>query len=180
MQVKVLKESILGLSVALFVGSAFLTGCNAISVNYDYDPEADFTKLNTYSWLAVSQELQINELIIKRVKNAVNRQLHNKGFKILQDKPDFLIAMRIGKESKREVVDWGYSSRNWHGSRVDVYEYEEGTLILDFVDAGRNELIWQGSARAVVEPDITPQKRDKRINEAVAKILKNFPPNSSK
>lgn len=59
---------------------------------------------------------------------------------------------------------------------MDIYEYEEGSLILDFVDPKTKNLIWRGSGKAQVDSAMTPESRDKLINEAVAKILKNFPP----
>ena len=59
---------------------------------------------------------------------------------------------------------------------VTVTKYEEGTLILDFVDPALNEVIWQGSAKSVVDDSMDTEKREKHINDAVQKILDNFPP----
>lgn len=54
--------------------------------------------------------------------------------------------------------------------------YEEGTLILDFVDPELNEVIWQGSAKSLVDESMDTQKRERHINNAVQKILGNFSP----
>ena len=94
-----------------------------------------------------------------------------------------MIALYLGKQIRRQIVDCGYSyghHRGWGGRTIDVYEYEEGKLVLDFVDTKAKKLIWQGSTTVVIDPDLTPQQRDKRITEAVAKILENFPPAQSK
>jgi Domain of unknown function (DUF4136) len=84
-----------------------------------------------------------------------------------------------------DVRAWGYS----YGPRtmirggfytgreeIDVYEYEEGTFILDFVDAQSKELIWRGVAKGEVRNYASPVKRDKRINVVVQKVLSDFPP----
>ena len=48
--------------------------------------------------------------------------------------------------------------------------------MLDFVDATTKELLWRGAGKAQVEDVMTPERSQKLINEAVEKILKNFPP----
>ena len=52
----------------------------------------------------------------------------------------------------------------------------EGTLIIDFVEPNSKNLLWRGAAKGVFDNARTPEKRDKMINEAVQKILQNFPP----
>lgn len=71
---------------------------------------------------------------------------------------------------------WGYWGGYWEPGRVSIYEYEEGSLILDFVDAKTKELIWHGSAKAIVGNEKTPEERQKKIYETVQKILEKYPP----
>ncbi len=40
-------------------------------------------------------------------------------------------------------------------------------------------MIWHGAAKSVVDDTMVPEKRENLINEAVQKILMNFPPPSS-
>lgn len=42
------------------------------------------------------------------------------------------------------------------------------------------DLIWRGSAKAELDSTMTPEKAQKLINEAVQRILENFPPAGSK
>ncbi|MHC4131550.1 MAG: DUF4136 domain-containing protein [Planctomycetota bacterium] len=162
--------------------------CSTITVSYDYDIETDFTKLKSFNWMPVTPESGMNDLAINRVKNAVNRNLQTKGFNLSDSNPDFMIAMHGGSQTKLDVVDWGYSYSRYGrygggyggGHRIDTYEYQEGTLILDFVDAKAMQLIWRSSATAVVNPDSSPEQREQKVNEAVSKMLQNFPPLRSK
>jgi hypothetical protein len=172
------------LSMFLFLASLVtLTGCSPFIVNYDYDMEYDFTRLSTFDWFDIPQTVQVDELGVKRAKNAVNRQLAAKGLSRVSENPDCLIALHLTKQWKRDV-DWGYSSRRyssyWARRSIDVYEYEEGTLILDFIESDKRELIWRGSVTAVVDSDTSPEKKEKRINEAVFKVLEKFPPSQRK
>ncbi len=161
-------------------------GCASVyDVSYDYDPKANFAGLKTYDWLPVPVNTEINRFNIKRMQHAVNTELEARGLETRSDNPDFLIATHIGKNQGVKVTDWGYGygphGGYWgHGGRIDVWQYEEGTLILDFVDANSKDLIWRGSAKAELDSTITPEEAQKLINEAVQKILENFPPPGSK
>ena len=44
------------------------------------------------------------------------------------------------------------------------------------MESNSKNLLWRGAAKSVVDDARTPEKRDKVINEAVQKILENFPP----
>jgi hypothetical protein len=157
-----------------------LIGCSTISVNHDYDPDFNFSGLRTYDLLPVPAKAARNELVVKRVISAIKRNLDAKGIRRDSRTPDFLVAIHGGRQTKVDVVDWGYAygryGRYWGPRRVDVYEYQEGTLIIDFVDARTRELFWRGAATGVIGPYMSPEERGKIINEAVAKVLDKFPP----
>ena len=172
-------------AVILSVMALLTLGCATYTTNYDYDPSVQFTELRNFNWLNPPGSGQaMDELTVKRIKAAVERELAEKGYSMDTSNPDFLIAAHGGKETNVDVVDWGYTYRGTNhynygyargGRRIDVYEYQEGTLILDFVDATSRELIWRGSVSKVIDPNASPEKRDKTVNEAVTKVLDNFP-----
>jgi hypothetical protein len=171
-----------------------IVGCaKTIDVHYDYDTGADFAKYRTYDWLPNPEKAKDDSLTIERIKNAVNQELSRKGLSQDTLNPDFIIALHSGRERKVDVTEWGYayvprgyyrSGAYWTVPRGDIqldkeistYEYEIGTLIMDFVDAKTDNLIWRGTGQAIVEPSISPEEQEKRINDGVAKILANFPP----
>lgn len=168
------------LLILVFVG--FVLGCSTITVSQDYDPEYDFSQLKTYDWLPLSEKEPLSDLDVRRVKDATNRVLMAKGYTASADTPDFLVAMHGGKQRRVDVVDWGYNW-GWYGplwgpgaSRIDVYQYDEGTLTLDFVDAEKRQLVWRSSARAVISERETPQSRQEKITKTVTKMLEKFPP----
>ena len=162
------------------------SGCATYRAYYDYDPKVRFTELKQYGWLDKPDGgWKLDELTIKRIKSSVERQLGDKGYTLNPANPDFFIAIHGGREKKVNVVDWGYAYRGYEhyfygryhpGHRIDIYEYEEGTLILDFIHGLTRELVWRGSVTKVIDPSATPEKREQVIDEAVARILVNFPP----
>ena len=172
-------------SVLFFI--SFIVSCSIYDVKYDYDRQADFTEFKTFDWMQVPEKADIDSLILQRVKNAVNAELKAKGLMMSSNNPDFLIAEHLGKMNKVRVTDWGYGygayeryGRSWGSRGISTHQYEEGFLILDFVDTKSKKLIWRGSANAEVQHVNTPEKSEKLINAAVKEILKKYPPSSSK
>ena len=163
----------------------FLISCSSIyDISYDYDRSADFLNLKTYDWIPVPEKSNMNSLDLMRIQKAVSAELNDKGLIKASKDPDFLIASHFGTKDKINVSSWGYGygpyGRYWGGywgyGGVSVYQYEEGTLIIDFVEPNSKNLLWRGAAKSVVDNTITPENRDKMINDAVQKVLENFPP----
>jgi hypothetical protein len=167
-------------SIALFL-MGFVISCTTADIHgieYDFDPKVNFTNLKTYDWLPASEKTNIDSFTLMRVKKAVNAELQARGIRKTSENPDFLIAAHLGSKDKVNVKNWGYR-RSYRGSdRVVTYQYEEGSLILDFVDAKSKTLIWMGAAKANIYGVLTPEERERLVNEGVQKILRNFPPPS--
>lgn len=175
----------------------WLTGCSSLSVHYDYNQQIDFKKYKTYDWLPFPQDMEIDELNRTRFITAVENNLAGKGITQNLSEPDFRIATHFGRENKVDINSWGYSyapnsyyagygyrDRGRYGygggypvrGGVSVYEYEQGTLILDFVDTKTKQLIWRATATEIISPASTPEKQTQKINNVVKEILDSFPP----
>jgi hypothetical protein len=164
-----------------------LAGCSTSRVKHGYDKETDFTALKTYNWRPVKRQLNISDLAEEQAKVAVGRHLTAKGLNEAQESPDFTIAMYLGKQLKGNNIDYnphhGFQRRlyweRWGRTPMDVYEYQEGTMIIDFVNAQTDELMWRGLSKVVLDRVVTPEEMEKRINDTVKEILVNFPPQDS-
>ena len=176
--------------------SFLIAACASMSVNYDYDQGVDFAALRTYNWLPSPPGTEQNQLTIRNIQFAVEKQLQAKGLQMSSENPDFLISVHVTQQRKVDVEQWGYaygSGNSFYGGRysrfggppsnyefrrgTDTYVYDIGTLIVDFVNPKTRELIWRGTATAEINPS-TPQTD--LINKAVAKVLENYPPPPSK
>ncbi|MCZ6765907.1 MAG: DUF4136 domain-containing protein, partial [bacterium] len=164
----------------------------------DYDRDADFTRYRTFGWLpqptsstsgSAAQAQMRNDLFDKRVLSAVNNQLVSSGMQIDTTSPDLLLAYHTGVQDKVQVTDWGYSYPSYgawgrgygygygYGGRdIDVYSYQEGTFILDFIDGKTHRLVWRGTATGVLDTNPNPEKSEKNINKVVEKLLAQYPP----
>lgn len=180
----------------ILIGCLFMfIGCATFDVHYDFDPEADFSSYKTYDWSLPPEKSPVNQLSAKRIKIAVDRQLKEKGYSMTAENPDLLIIPAGGQEKRVDVQEWayGHDDRNypaggwypgiapgtWDGRDyyefrrgVDTFEYEVGTLVLDFVDAKKKELVWRGTASGVIDPGKTAEQ----IEEVISRMLANFPP----
>jgi len=43
-----------------------------------------------------------------------------------------------------------------------------------------HNLVWRGVASKTLDPKANPEKRQKNLNKAVAKLMKNYPPPAKK
>jgi hypothetical protein len=169
--------------IVVVIGVAlYALSCAPFRVSYDYDTSADFSLYTTYAWREIPRTVEMNDLVVGRIKDAVNRELQDRGFSEVPELPDFFITAQMLTRHKVELVDWGYGpGPYWYGGpygypRFSSREYEEGVLIIDFVDAEKNTLIWRGAATGIVEPALRPEQRTETISRAVARILEKFPP----
>jgi len=158
-------------------------GCD-LETSVDYDHDVDFSSIKTYAW-AGEQHPEVNDLVHKRIINAVDGQLRNKGLTQVESEPDVYITYH-GGPSEKVVVDtthhgYGYGAgwrwRRYGGmgtSTSTVRTYKQGTLIVDIYKAAEKELIWRGTATGTVGDD--PKEKEKKINKGVAKIFEKYPP----
>ena len=166
-------------AVLAIVSIAFITGCSTVHVETDYDREVDFSKYNTYRWIphvkgTEDNPLMNDPLLEGHVKGAVNAQMALKGYtRIEEGHPDFLIAYYFTTRNRVDVTHYyGY----WY-PHTSVYQYKEGTLIVDIVDRVNKQLIWRGWATDALE---NRSRLNEQINYVVEKLLKKFPPDQRK
>ena len=166
---------------ALFI----LAGCSTVSVTEDYDPGADFSTYNTFAIYKGTIEGSILEsapLVKKRVLEAISNEMVKKGFTETDTSDaDLLIYSQAGTTEKMNVTDYGYRYGSWwgpypYGRNIDVSYYTQASVIIDFVDNAKDELVWRGIGTGVVQESGTPEERQEKIDNAVAKILEQYPP----
>ncbi len=181
----------LGLSLLL------LGGCSSgVNVNFDYDTTTNFAAYKTFDWapdpdnatqaLDAAQATTRNGLLSNRIKASVNNEMATKGFALSTDNPQLLAVFHLGVQDKIQVSDWGYGYSNYYyggyhgyygGRTMDVYQYQEGRLIIDLVDAATHNLVWRGTGESVMQGgQKSPEEVQYRIDSVVNKIMANFPP----
>ena len=158
-----------------------LTACNPTYIEHDYDRDADFSRFKTFAWLEQTtmtegkpQAIQQSGLLEARIKRAVNEGLTSKGLRLVESEPDLVIAYHIGVQDYTEIrrtgSGWGFDRH----TRVD--QFQEGTFILDLIDAGVDKLVWRGIAEGVLDDYPSPEKMDREVNDMVSRLLNKYPP----
>jgi Domain of unknown function (DUF4136) len=174
------------------LATALLLGCSSVSVTTDYDHDVSFAGLKTFAWMAASKDalnpnaqasMFKNSLVEKRFRTAVVTQLGAKGLKEDAANPDFLVMYYAGTQEKVNVTNYGYGYGRWGGyggGGVDVQQYTQGTIILDFVDAKTKQLIWRSAATGALSSNPDPASSGEKLDEVVAQMLAEYPPGSGK
>lgn len=159
---------------------------NELRVHTDFDRSVSIQRLTNYDWLSLNQiesrnnPILLNELTDKRIKAAVDLQLKEKGYVKSETSAQMIIHYHIIVENRTgsptEPIGYSYG-RYWLDKELDSYRYEEGTLIIDFMDSRNCDLIWRGWAVSVLDEDVITEEL---INEAAAEIFKKFPTSAAK
>lgn len=166
-------------ALALAVG-----GCAVVRVDTYARRGTDFRQYRTYDWAPVDTfrtgdpRLDNNPFIQEHLKDSVDRRMASRGFEKVTAAPQLRIRYfaNVSQQVEPAVVDDTY-----YESCEDCapYVYEAGSIVLDFVDARTNRLVWRGWAEGSIDGLVNDQKlMEKRIDEAVAEILEKFPPRS--
>ena len=169
-----------------------LSACSTMTIELDHDASANFSNLKTYAWVSRAKRDPIltrinDEFVESRVQQAVNSQLATKGYQMqTSGTPDFLVSYYASLRAKLRVrTDYdGYrepsgslgSSSYAGGTRTRVYDFDQGLLVLDIVDADTKKLMWRGTAKDAVDLSWSQQRKTAKISEAVRKMLSQFPP----
>ena len=164
----------------------FLAACGSgISTNTDFDPAVDFSGFQTYAWLPAGNGMDdgsgvhANQLTDSRIRSAVEANLNAKGLrKVSPDQADLGVGYQVTAQDRVQynTVSTGWGGMGMGSSQTYATNYTDGSLILGIFDAGEKKMIWQGVATKTLSENPDQEERTQTINEAVAKLLADFPP----
>ena len=174
-----------------------LAGCSGgLHIKTDYNPGAvpEMQAYRTYSWLPEpaggrGADTRVNNPItIQRIVTAIETALAARGYDKVASGGDFKVGWHGAVNSQTNYVTyndyygygwggWGYGGWGTTTSRTSAYTIDQGTLIVDIVDSGTNELVWRGMAQAEVgNPSPDPERRQQELNDVCERLLSSFPP----
>lgn len=162
---------------AMLAGALMLS---AADVSTDYDHHADFARYHTYSWLAVKAG---NSLWQDRIQAAVDSALAARGWQRVASGGDAVVSA-FGRTTQQETLQtyydgfpgWGW--RGWGGmgtATTEVIPEQVGNLTVDVFDGHSKQLIFRGRASEAISGN-KPEKNERKMDEAVDKMFKHFPP----
>ncbi len=149
----------------------------AQEVRYDYDRNADFSAYHTYNWMP--GRTPVDQLTDQEIRRAIDKQLAEKGLVRVDQNPDLLVAYQLTVREQQQIETWGDTGWGWRGpgwATTTVTSVPVGTLVVDMYDPARRQLVWRGVGTKTIETSGDPQKRAKRLDKSMAKLLKHYPP----
>lgn len=175
------------LRLALLGFIVLLSSCSTIKVTTDYDTKANFSKYKTFAFYKTGiDKAEISDLDKRRILRAIENELIAQGF-TKSENPDMLVSIFTKSREKVDVNQtnlgygwgWGWNPWIWGGmnNNVNVSQYTEGTLFIDFIDKDKKELFWQGVGTGALRTE-DRAKKEERINQFVKEIISRFPPES--
>ena len=160
-----------------------LVTCMAVSaqdVTTNAMPGTDFSKYHTYKWVTIEGAKYPNQIVDAQIKQSVDAQLATKGLtKVEGDKADLYIGYQTSLAQQEQWNAYGMGGGyRWGGGMATATSstIEIGTLVLDMYDPSTKQLVWTGRATKTLDPGNNQQKKQKNLDNAMKKLLKNFPP----
>lgn len=163
---------------------ATVSGCATMNVSSHVESGISFDKYVTYDWgppdnLPVGDpRLDNNPFFRDHLMGAIEKKLVAKGYeRAVGGQPDLLIHYHANVSQRLDVyradAQYGYCYGN---CEPQIADYDQGTLVIDLVDAGTKRVIWRGWAQDTMNGIINDQQRlDKQVDEAVAKMMLRLP-----
>jgi len=162
----------------------------AQDVRYNFASGGNFAAYKTYKWVPIKDAEHLNELAEQQLKSAVDAELAKKGLtKVDGETADLFIGYQaaIGQEKQFTSYDsgWGYGpgwGGGWYGgggggmTTGQTSTIYIGQVSLDMYDPAQKQLVWRGAASKTIDTKAKPEKRQKNLGKAMAKLLKNYPP----
>jgi hypothetical protein len=160
-------------------------------VRYNFSKDTDFSKFKTYKWVTIKDAQKVDDITDKQIKDAFDTVLATKGLeKTDSDDADLYIGYQaaVGQEKQYTSFNtgWGYGpgwGGGWYGGGMNssmttgtTSTIYTGQLSLDMYNRDGHDLVWRGVASKTIDTKAKPDKRQKNLNKAAAKMLKNYPP----
>ena len=167
------------------------SSCSAVKVAVDYDRKVDFKKYKTFAFYKTGiDKAEISDLDKKRILRAIESELSLLGL-VKSENPDMLVSIFTKSREKVDVnqnnnfgygFGWGWNPWMWNGmnnNSMNISQYTEGTLFIDFIDKQKKELVWQGVGTGALKIQ-NLEKKEARVKEFVKEIVSRFPPQKNK
>jgi hypothetical protein len=161
-----------------------LAGCATLNVSSHVERGIDFTQYRTFAWgppdalPTGDPRLDNNPFFRDHMQGAVERELAARGYRRSDGgDADLLVHYHAAVNRRIEAVGvdakYGYS---YGEPQPQIIEYDQGTLVVDIVDARTKRVIWRGWAQESVQGIIEDQDRmDRHIDRAVRRMLALLP-----
>ncbi len=165
----------------LLISSLFtLAGCSNPKYTASVSPLADFARYKTFycaeylEGINPAEPRYDNEEIRRLIRDAIISEMESRNYRLQDTDPDLLVEFVLIIQNKIDTIAQRTTDyRYWQGFQTDFYNYKTGTILINFVEKTKGELVWQGRADSVLEHD--PKNLKKRLAQIIKKIFIKYP-----
>jgi hypothetical protein len=160
----------------------------AQDVRFNALPDTDFTKYKTYRWVKIEGTTAPDQIVDAQIRKAIDAQFAAKGVKQIDgENADLYVGYQVALSQERQWNTyntgggWGYGPRWGYAGGMGTATTTSttiniGTLGVDMYDSATKQLVWRGAASKTIDENAKPDKRQKNLDKAMAKLFKNYPP----
>ncbi|HEX8027958.1 MAG TPA: DUF4136 domain-containing protein [Vicinamibacterales bacterium] len=169
-----------------------------VKVQVDFDPKFDFKPIRTWGWnpkgpgqLKMARSQNDNEEAMqKRVEplilESVATEMARRGLQEAPGGPDLFVTYWVLLSTSTTAQTLGQFLPGTTAWALPPFEQvtqslklaNSGALVIDMSD--KSGVIWRGVARADIDFDVSEQKRQALVRDAVRELLSKFPPKGKK
>lgn len=177
--------------ILCFLIVLYLAGCSAVTVTDEAVGSIDLLQMKKYSWLTpedgAGQVRAVKPEVEKLIVSSVDKYFAGKGLEhTAKDDADFYITWfgKVDEKVSRTSVahfyrPYGYGTlAAQHPGMVEeggpVKIWQEGTLVIDIIDADSKAVVWRGNATDTIRDDMSADEVPAYINRSVKGLLDRF------
>ncbi|GGA74295.1 hypothetical protein GCM10011369_15170 [Neiella marina] len=189
------KRNYLG-STLMAATALVLSGCaSSPKVDADYADGYNFAHIETYAMVSINNDTYAGQpgesLTEQRINDSLRNHLSNRGMQeVAAEQADILVSYSVTSEDKTQVRSyntgihhhrgyyrghhrhaWGYGT----GTDIQVRQFTEGQLLIDFVNPQSNMVVWRGVGAKKLKSSPTQQERVETIDQYVDAMLAEVP-----
>lgn len=154
-------------------------------------PDAGLSSLHTFRMLpgparrdgravtGADDPMISNSIANRAIRDRIRKAFEDGGYIIDERSPDFAVAFYATAREKLDVSTWDYGypfTPGWPRyprQSPMVTQYTEGSVIVDVVKPGSQELLWRGEGKAQLSDD--PSENVQQLAKAAEAIVAKFP-----
>lgn len=179
-----------------FCSLLIFAGCTTQPyVETDHQAEYDFSVLKTFAVAETKQDTKESILIspftLSHIHSALEGELSKRYQSVASGaKPDFIVNYHVVVEEKidprsyDDLYGYGFYGRGYYryphpfflGPNAGLRVYNQGSLIIDIIDAKTEKPIWRGVSEKRLSRGMAPQQQREVLSRAVTEVMAYFPP----
>jgi hypothetical protein len=120
-----------------------------------------------------------NSIANRAIRDRIRKAFEDGGYIVDERNPDFAVAFYATAREKLDVSTWDYGypfTPGWPRyprQSPMVTQYTEGSVIIDIVKPGSQQLLWRGEGKAQLSDD--PSENVQQLAKAAEAIVAKFP-----